>query len=203
MPTETTGRTPHDLAAELTVLRDVDWASVWAGPPQGEREVREWCGRYGWEPLTFDRQLEVRGRSGGPLTFYAGGMWRPVSSVGYDAWHVKAERADANTTVLSGADTAWPAHLDAAAAVLGAPVWAGPWDAPDFPEPPDPRYWESARTRLRERSPYRLAYWWAPSGDAAFVLDQSVSFPTWTPDLPGSSAITLAVRPAPRRGSAE
>ncbi|MFF5934590.1 hypothetical protein [Streptomyces sp. NPDC012508] len=36
MPTETTGRTPQDLAAELASMRAVDdWPSVWSGPPQG------------------------------------------------------------------------------------------------------------------------------------------------------------------------
>ncbi|WP_327254237.1 hypothetical protein [Streptomyces sp. NBC_01244] len=48
MLTETSGRGAQDLAAELEGLRDVDWASVWAGTPQGgSPEFREWCERYG------------------------------------------------------------------------------------------------------------------------------------------------------------
>ncbi|MGW0946085.1 hypothetical protein ACWD4O_26600 [Streptomyces sp. NPDC002623] len=200
MLTETTGRTAQDLAAELTVLRGVDWASVWPGPPWGPESVlREWCGRYGWEPLTFDRQLAVRGPSGGKLTFYSDGQWAPVSGVGYDAWHVKADEAGANSAVLAAADQHWPVCLDAAAGVLGAPVWTGAWDAEDFPEPPAPTFWEARESRLRRRSPYRLAHWTTPGeGGAAFVLEQSVSFPTWTQDRPGGSMISLSVYPAVR-----
>ncbi|AOR33072.1 hypothetical protein BFF78_20180 [Streptomyces fodineus] len=197
MLTETTGRTPQDLATELAVLRDADWASVWAGPPMPEPELREWCGRYGWEPLTFDRQLVVRGRSGGELTLSSNGQWSPVSSVRYDAWDVRAGEAADNGTVLSSADEAWPGYLDAAVSALGAPVWAGSWDAEDFPEPPTPAFWRGRESRLSKRSPYRLAYWAPRSADgAAFVLDQSVSFPTWTQDLPGGSMICLTARAA-------
>jgi hypothetical protein len=201
MLTETTGRTAQDLAAELTVLRGVDWASVWAGPPQSGIELRQWCGRYGWEPLTTDRQLVVRGRAGGELTFYANGLWAPVTGIGYDAWRVRAGGADANAAVLSAAVGTWPSYLEAAVDALGTPVWTGSWEARDFPEPAEPSHWDSAEARMRKRSPYRLAYW-AVSG-AVFVLRQTVAFPTWTQDRPGSSMITLSVYPEPGKQGAE
>lgn len=59
MRTETTGRTPQGTAAEPASMRAVDdWPSVWSGPRRGgSAEFDERCGRYGWEPQTFDRQL--------------------------------------------------------------------------------------------------------------------------------------------------
>ncbi|MER5714366.1 hypothetical protein [Streptomyces sp. NPDC002132] len=136
MLTETTGRTAQDLASEPAALREADWASVWPGPPWGpERELREWCGRQGWEPLT-----------------------------------------------------------------------SGAWGAEDFPEPPDPAFWEDRASRLRRRSPYRMAHWTTgglSGAGAVFVLDQSVSFPTWTRDQPGGSMISLSVCPAAGERRAE
>ncbi|MFF0001598.1 hypothetical protein, partial [Streptomyces avermitilis] len=82
MLTETTGRTAQDLAVELAVLRDADWAALWAGAPQSAIDLERWCGRYGWEPRTSDRQLVVRTGNGGELTFDSGGIWgSPVTSV--------------------------------------------------------------------------------------------------------------------------
>ncbi|MEV5873605.1 hypothetical protein AB0L75_05085 [Streptomyces sp. NPDC052101] len=200
MLTETTGRTPQDLATELATLREVDWASVWAGPPQSGSELREWCGRYGWEPLTFDRQLRVRTTSGGELSFgntttYGSPLVRASLLA---CWRVTASGPQDNGAVLAAASEAWPVHLQAAVSAMGAPVWHGQWDAEDFPEPSDPAFWEARESRLANRSPFRMAYW-APVGEApgqaVYVLDQSVSFPTWTEDLPGGSMISLAVYP--------
>ncbi|GAA0280409.1 hypothetical protein GCM10010302_17730 [Streptomyces polychromogenes] len=200
MLTETTGRTPQGLAAELAGLKAVDdWPSVWSGPPQGgSGAFNEWCGRYGWQPQTFDRQLLVETRSGGRWTFYdrIGGEWSPLVSLTHYPWQVKAGSAAENNEVLTTAAAVWPAHLEAAVGVLGAPTWTGPWDAPDFPEPPHPSYWHSREARMRSRRPYRFAYW-APGGDVPgtpfIVLSQSVAFPTWTTDMAGASAIVLDV----------
>ncbi|KUN10526.1 hypothetical protein AQI95_02110 [Streptomyces yokosukanensis] len=105
MLTETTGRDPQDLAAELAVLREVDWASVWAGPPQSANELREWCGRYGWEPLTFDRQLRVRTTTGGELSFGNTTTYgSPLVSAGLTAcWRVTASGPQDNGAVLAAA----------------------------------------------------------------------------------------------------
>ncbi|MFJ1731143.1 hypothetical protein [Streptomyces sp. NPDC088254] len=79
MLTETTGRTAQDLAAELAVLREADWASVWPGPPWGpERELREWCGRQRWEPLAFVRAEPARRVAGSE--FLPGVDVRPVAN---------------------------------------------------------------------------------------------------------------------------
>ncbi|MET9320857.1 hypothetical protein ABZX75_11825 [Streptomyces sp. NPDC003038] len=200
MLTETTGRTAQDLAAELEGLRRVDWASVWAGPPQGGSPgFRAWCERYGWEPQTFDRQLVVRTATGGRLTFESGGFWNPVESVSHYGWQVKAGAAEENPAVLDLAAETWPEYVAAATGVLNAPAWAGSWDTADFPEPPAPGYWPEREFRLKSRRPYRFAYWGGTgSGGAAepfVVLSQSIAFPTWAADMPGASAISLEVRP--------
>ncbi|MEU2582822.1 hypothetical protein ABZ612_07635 [Streptomyces avermitilis] len=195
MLTETTGRTPRDLATELAGLRDVDWPWVWTGPPQGgSPEFREWCARYGWEPRNVEGNLDVRTRSGGELTFGAGGFWNPVDRVGHLAWHLDADAAGDNPQVVATAAEAWPVYLGAAESVLGTPTWTGPWDSSDFPDAPHESAWGGRDFRLQTRSPYRVAYW-APAGgrpgQPLVVLDQSVSFPTWTEDTAGSSMISL------------
>ncbi|MCX4527032.1 MULTISPECIES: hypothetical protein [unclassified Streptomyces] len=202
MLTETTGRTPQDLAAELANLRAVDdWPSVWSGPPEGgSGEFTEWCGRYGWEPLTFDRQLRLRTPGGGSWTFFdrVGGQWSPLASLVHWAWQPKADAAAENSAVFDTAAATWPAYLRAAEGVLGTPTWTGAWDAADFPEPPHPSYWSDREERVLDREPYRFAYWAPGSGVPGLpfiVLTQSVTFPTWTTDMPGGSAISLEVYP--------
>ncbi|MGW2204006.1 hypothetical protein [Streptomyces sp. NPDC001774] len=197
MPTEKTGHTAQDLAAELTGLRGVDWTSVWAGPPQGgSAEFRAWCGRYGWEPQTVEGNLKVHTRTGGEMTLWSDGLWTPVHKLALYVLSLRASSPTDNSETVALADASWPEYLGAAEGVLGPAVWSGAWDAPDFPEPPEPQFWRSRDARLRTRSPYRLAYW-EPVGDApgqaCFVLKQTVSFPTWTTDMPGSSTITLNV----------
>ncbi|RPF41331.1 hypothetical protein EDD96_5128 [Streptomyces sp. Ag109_G2-6] len=197
---ETTGRTPQDLAAELAGLKAVDdWPSVWSGPPQsGTWEFKTWCGRYNWEPLTFDRQLRVRTGSGGKWTFYdrAGGQWSPVRTLVHYAWQLMAEDAAENSAVFDTMAATWPEFLGAATSVLGAPTWTGPWDAVDFPEPPNPRYWADRDERMLNREPYRFAYW-APEagvpGQPFIVLSQTVAFQTWTSQMEGGAAVSLDV----------
>ncbi|MFE7807581.1 hypothetical protein ACFU51_23520 [Streptomyces sp. NPDC057430] len=197
MLTENTGRTAQDLAAELAGLRGVDWGSVWAGPPQGgSAEFREWCGRYGWEPQTVEGNLKVHTPSGGGMTFWSDGLWTPVSSLTHYASRLRASTAAENAELIESADSAWPAYLAAAESVLGPAAWSGPWNAPDFPEPPEPHFWRERESRLKTRNPYRLAVWQPvgdPPGQALFILTQSVAFPTWTNELPGSSTIALDV----------
>ncbi|MFF3726530.1 hypothetical protein ACFYYM_29640 [Streptomyces erythrochromogenes] len=202
MLTETTGRTPQDLAAELTGLKAVDdWPSVWSGPPEGgSTEFDTWCGRYGWEPLTSDRQLRVRTRSGGKWTFYdqAGGLWSPLARLVHYTWQLKAGTAAENSAVFDTAAATWPEFLGAAVAVLGAPTWTGSWDSVDFPEPPHPSYWSDQGERMLNREPYRFAYWAPEAGVPGLpfiTLTQSVTFPTWTADSAGGSAVSLEIHP--------
>ncbi|MFF1445508.1 hypothetical protein [Streptomyces sp. NPDC058295] len=195
MPTERTGRTPQDLAAELAGLMTVDWPWVWSGPPQGGSPAfREWCERYGWAPQNAEGDLRVLTGTGGRLTFGSGGRWNPVTDIDYVARDLAAVSATENEQVIAATAEDWTQHLNAAAGVLGAPSWSGTWDAPDFPEPPHERYWPSRDFRSKTRRPYRFAYWAPATGrpeQPLVVLDQSVSFPTWTETAPGGSMIWL------------
>ncbi|MGW7313856.1 hypothetical protein [Streptomyces sp. NPDC054865] len=197
MLTETSGRNAEDLAAELEGLRGVDWASVWQGPPQdGSSECRAWCGRYGWEPQTADRNLVLHSRAGGEWTLESNGNRHPVESLTHWAWHAETTEAVENARVLAQVDEVWPEFLKAAEGVLGPAAWSGPWDAHDFPEPPVRGFWPGRDHGLKTRTPYRMAFW-TPTGqqpgDPCLVLAQSVSFATWTTDTPGSSRIRLGV----------
>lgn len=197
MLTETSGRSAQDLAAELEGLRGVDWASVWAGPPQGgSSECREWCARYGWEPQTADRNLVVSTPGGGKWTLESNSNWHPVYRLTHWAWRTKVDEASENPGLLTHASKEWPAFLKAAEDVLGPAAWSGPWDAQDFPEPPEPDFWPDGEYRVKTRTPYRMAYW-NPTGEnpgqAVIVLRQSVSFAAWTADTPGSAQIRLSV----------
>ncbi|MET9605161.1 hypothetical protein ABZZ17_08840 [Streptomyces sp. NPDC006512] len=201
MLTETTGRTPQDLAAELTGLRAVDdWPSVWSGPPQGGTpEFYAWCERYGWEPQTTERSLWVRTRSGGDWTLFPvlGGDWSPLASLRHQGWHLTAGSGEENPDVHTAAAETWSTYLEAAEAALGSPTWSGQWDSPDFPEPPHPAYWRDREERALSRNPFRFAYW-APEtavpGQPCITLSQSVSFQTWTTDGgPGASAVSVDV----------
>ncbi|MGW7343641.1 hypothetical protein [Streptomyces sp. NPDC054854] len=121
MLTETSGRNAEDLAAELEGLRGVDWASVWQGPPQGgSSECRAWCGRYGWEPQTADRNLVLHSRAGGEWTLESNGNRHPVESLTHWAWHAETTEAVENARVLAQVDEVWPEFLKAAEGVLGA-----------------------------------------------------------------------------------
>ncbi|MFJ3841400.1 hypothetical protein ACIPY6_38645 [Streptomyces sp. NPDC090054] len=197
MLSETSGRNAQDLAAELEGLRGVDWASIWQGPPQGgSSECRGWCERYGWEPQTADRNLVVSSKAGGRWTFEANGNWDPVFRLTHWAWRLSADEASENPGLLTRAADEWPEFLKAAENVLGPAAWNGPWDAPDFPEPPEAAFWEDREYRLETRTPYRMAYW-KPVGEhpgqAVIVLVQSVSFAAWTSAMPGSSLLRLTV----------
>ncbi|MGW4503070.1 hypothetical protein ACWENO_00355 [Streptomyces sp. NPDC004436] len=198
---EETGRTPQDMAAELANMKAVDdWPSVWSGSPQGgSTEFAEWCDRNGWDPLTSDRQLRVRTTGGGRWTFFdRAGMGGPLIALEHYAYQLKAETAAENGEVFSAVEASWPTFLQVGQGVLGLPTWTGSWDASDFPEPPRHWYWNGRDERMLNREPYRFAYW-APAGavpgEPYFVLSQTVSFPTWTADTPGGTAVSLEVFP--------
>ncbi|MFF3016558.1 hypothetical protein [Streptomyces sp. NPDC057939] len=196
MLTETSGRNAQDLAAELEGLRGVDWASVWEGPPQGgSSECRAWCERYGWEPQTADRKLVVVSRVEGRWSLESNELWAPVDSLSHWAWRVEAADAVENPALLAHAAEQWPEFLRSAESVLGQPAWSGPWDAADFPEPPERGFWPDRDYRIQTRTPYRMAYWTvgAHPGQAVVIQEQAVSFMTWTDDGPGTSNLQLTV----------
>ncbi|MGW6565429.1 hypothetical protein [Streptomyces sp. NPDC054975] len=198
MLTETTGRTPQDLVAELKDELAVDWLQAWQGLPQpGGAELQRLCEGYGWKtspPIDERVSMTVQTRTGASLTIDMGSDWGHVRKVSHYAWHVRAGDPSENGDVIARAAEDWPEYLRAVESVLGAPTWTGPWDAADFPEPPHPSYWPDQAFRLESRRPYRFAHW-APVGDSQgrphIVLSQSVSFPTWTTTAPGGSRLRL------------
>ncbi|MFJ3581235.1 hypothetical protein ACIPPS_03210 [Streptomyces sp. NPDC090127] len=197
MPTETTGRTPHDLAAELTAELAVDWPRLWRGLPQlGGPEFRTLFESCGWEyevPVHERGAVSVRTPTDAHLTVFMDGRHR-VEVARHYACQVMADDPAENAAVLARAAQDWPDHLKAVESVLGPPTWTGPWDAADFPEPPHPSYWPDGAYRLENRSPEALAYW-EPAGGAEgrpwVLLEQSVSRPTRTTTRPGSFLVTL------------
>jgi hypothetical protein len=153
-------RTPQELVTELRGLSDVDWPTVWAGPPLPGQGLDMWCAQYGWTPQSFERVLEVRTDTGGEFVFSApGGRWAPVDAVNHWVWGAGAETAEDNPAVLAAADRAWPVYVTAACSVLGEPTWEGAWDAGDFPESLGTHPLGSREFRLTKKNPYRLAYW--------------------------------------------
>ncbi|MFJ8507688.1 hypothetical protein [Streptomyces avermitilis] len=162
MPTTEIEESPQQLAAELAGLRHVDWPAVWAGPPNPGQALDDWCALFGWKPLAQDRVLAVRTPTGGRLSItpVTEGGWSPVKSLGWTAWHLRADASDENDRVLELAAAAWPAYEAAAREVLGEPEFSGAWDSPDFPEPPAGAHWLPSRERrLRTRNPHRFAVW--------------------------------------------
>jgi hypothetical protein len=153
-------RTPQELVTELRGLADVEWPTIWSGPPLPGQGLDMWCAQFGWTPLSFERVLQVRTDTGGEFDLNAsGGSWAPVDSVSHWVWGAGAETAADNPAVLEAADRAWPVYLTAACSALGEPSWEGTWEADDFPESLGTHPLGSREFRLTRKNPYRLAYW--------------------------------------------
>ncbi|MCX4509328.1 hypothetical protein OHA27_03220 [Streptomyces sp. NBC_01619] len=156
-------RTPQQLIEELRGLADVDWATVWNGPPYPGQGLDMWCAQFNWVPTAFERVLSVRTDAGGELAFPSSGNWAPVHAVTQEQWGAWAEAGADNPLVLERAAHVWPQYLTAACAVLGEPAWEGSWDSEDFPESLGGYRIPEPDERVADRSPYRLAYWMSAS----------------------------------------
>ncbi|MFD3872306.1 hypothetical protein [Streptomyces sp. NPDC058623] len=153
-------RTPQELITELRGLADVDWETVWNGPPLPGQGLDMWCAQFGWTPTQFEYVLNVVTDTGGALTLNAlGGSWAPVQSLSHWVWGDNAETPEGNPRVLAEAERVWPVYVTAMCSVLGEPAWEGAWDSPSFPAELGPYAIPEAESRLREKSPYRIAYW--------------------------------------------
>ncbi|MFF7300262.1 hypothetical protein [Streptomyces sp. NPDC008265] len=185
-----TDHPPQQLAAELAGLLRVDWRAVWAGLPEDEALLAEWCAGFGWTPLWPQSGLWVRTPGGGRVHLASsGGSGRPVTRASYTAWRVQADAQADDAAVVEVALDRYGAHLAQLTAVLGAPAWSGAWDSPDFPEPPALGRWGDAADRLERKAPYRLAQWrWANPLAPVVVLDL---YCRTQPPGPGGGTITL------------
>ncbi|KUN10518.1 hypothetical protein AQI95_02060 [Streptomyces yokosukanensis] len=192
-------RTPQELVTELRGLAEVDWPTMWAGPPLPGQGLDMWCAQYGWIPLSFERVLQVRTDTGGEFVLSApGGSWAPVDSVRHWVWGAGAETAEDNPAVLEAADHAWPVYLTAACSVLGEPTWEGSWSADDFPDRVCGLDLADPEDRLDERNPYRLAYWLPRSGTGPLVvMDIALAVGTAHSEWDGAANLSVTFRPRP------
>ncbi|MEU3301104.1 hypothetical protein ABZ729_14945 [Streptomyces sp. NPDC006678] len=195
---ERVSRTPQQLIEELRGLADVDWATVWNGPPYPGQGLDMWCAQFNWVPTAFERVLSVRTDAGGELAFPSSGSWAPVHTVTQEQWGAWAEAGADNPLVLERAAHVWPHYLTAACAVLGEPAWEGSWDSEDIPEKLGGFRIPPREKRVKYKSPYRMAYWSprAP-GQALAVLATSLGLGTAGTDEPSGAILSLKFYPAP------
>ncbi|MFF3847089.1 hypothetical protein [Streptomyces sp. NPDC002328] len=192
-------RTPQELVTELRGLTDVDWPTVWAGPPYPGKGLDMWCAQFGWTPLSFERVLQVRTDTGGELDLNAsGGSWAPVDNLSHWIWGAGAEAVEDNPAVLEAADQAWPVYLTAVCSVLGEPAWEGTWEADDFPESLGTHPLGSREFRLTRKNPYRLAYWMRREGGGPLaVMTITLASGTAQGRFPGAANMAVKFYPRP------
>lgn len=193
-------RAPQELVTELRGLVNVDWPTVWAGPPYPGRGLEMWCGQFGWTPLSFERVLQVRTDTGGEFTLNnLGGTWAPVTHLSHWLWGAHSTTVEDNPALLAEAAHVWQVYVTAASSVLGEPTWEGAWDAEDFPEDLSGYDTGSRAYRLEQRNPYRLAYWMPQetAGPLA-ILEIKLKGDTAssTPD-PGGANMSMRFYPGP------
>ncbi|MFY7630377.1 hypothetical protein [Streptomyces sp. NY05-11A] len=86
--------------------------------------------------------------------------WAPVKQLSWTSWEVWAQDPSENDEVLAQSAGTWASYVAAARPVLGEPAFAGAWDDPAFPEPPNERHWlMPLDLRLEDMDPYRMAMW--------------------------------------------
>ncbi|MFM9691989.1 hypothetical protein [Streptomyces europaeiscabiei] len=192
-------RTPQELATELSGLTDVDWPTVWAGPPYPGQGLDMWCAQFGWVPTSFERILQVRTDTGGEFVLHAsGGSWAPVADVSHWLWGIGAETGEDNPAVLAEAARVWPVYLTAACSVWGEPTWEGPWDAADFPDVIGGQEFSDPGERSEERDPYRLAYWLPRSSVGPLVvMSVALAVGTAQQEWDGAANMSIEFRPRP------
>lgn len=192
-------RTPQELVTELSGLTDVDWPTVWAGPPYPGQGLDMWCAQFNWVPTSFERILQVRTDTGGEFVLHApGGSWAPVADVSHWVWGIGAETGEDNPGVLAEAARAWPVYLTAACSVLGEPTWEGAWDTEGFPDSLGTLDLGSPSYRARTQNPHRLAYWMPHTSVAPLVvMTISLSVGTAQQEWEGAANLSIEFRPRP------
>ncbi|WP_215448052.1 hypothetical protein [Streptomyces sp. ATCC 21386] len=192
-------RTPQELITELRGLSDVDWPTVWAGPPYPGKGLDMWCAQFDWVPTSFERVLQIRTDTGGSFTLNnLGGSWAPVTHVSHWLWGAGAEAVEDNPEVLAEAARVWPLYLTAACAVLGEPTWEGAWDAEDFPENLGNHDVGSREYRHAQQNPHRLAYWMPRESTGSLVVLEIFLKGNTASRAPRAGAANLSVKFHPR-----
>ncbi|MEJ8656956.1 hypothetical protein [Streptomyces sp. MS1.AVA.4] len=191
-------RTPQQLIEELRGLADVDWATVWNGPPYPGQGLDMWCAQFNWVPTSFERVLSVRTDSEGELWFPSSGNWAPVHAVVQEQWGAWADTGADNPLVLERAAVVWPQYLTAACSVLGEPAWEGSWESKDFPEGLGSYTIPDREKRIARKSPYRLAYWMPASpGKPLSVLELTLGAGATETVKPRGALLNLEFHPRP------
>ncbi|MEU3783625.1 hypothetical protein [Streptomyces sp900129855] len=192
-------RTPQELVTELRGLRNVDWPTIWSGPPYPGKGLDMWCAQFDWVPTSFERVLQVRTDTGATLTLNnVGGRWAPVTDVSHWLWGAGAETVEDNPSLLAEAARVWPMYVTAAAAVMGEPTWEGSWDAEDFPENLGNHDVGSRAYRLAQQNPHRLACWMPSEASAPLVILEILLRANTAAQSPRPGAANLSVRFHPR-----
>ncbi|WP_411084024.1 hypothetical protein [Streptomyces sp. cmx-18-6] len=196
---ERVSRTPQQLIDELHGLADVDWETVWNGPPYPGQGLDMWCAQFNWVPTSFERILSVRTDTEGELTLFpSGGSWAPVLSVVQNQWGAWAETGPDNPLVLERAEHVWPLYLTAACSALGEPTWEGAWDSDDFPEQLGGYRIPDRTERIEDQDPYRLAYWMPRSPDRPLVVvDLGTGLGVTGTENPSGANLNLTICPGP------
>ncbi|WP_328506530.1 hypothetical protein [Streptomyces sp. NBC_00391] len=192
-------RTPQELVTELRGLADVDWPTIWDGPPYPGKGLDMWCAQFDWVPTSFERVLEVRTDTGGSfLLNNLAGSWAPVTNLSHWLWGAGAEAVEENTALLTEVARVWPVYLTAACSVLDEPTWEGAWAAEDFPENLGNNDVGSRAYRLEQQNPHRLAYWMPREATGPLVImEVSLKADTAGP-MPRRGAANLSIKFHPR-----
>ncbi|MEU3018060.1 hypothetical protein ABZ635_11785 [Nocardiopsis sp. NPDC007018] len=188
----------ESLLSELRDLKQLDWGSVWEGPPTViDPGFEEWCAQRGWTPLTYERTLDVTTRSGNTATLSSNGHWSPVMSLDFFTSLVKAETEvpeEKEEIIQRGVD-GWRRYTDLISRVWGTPTWSGAAGDSDFPEAPvDSSLWTPESSR---GNPYRLSFW-GPGTDPhgpVVVLDLGITLDTWSPDYGAAMNVSMSFSP--------
>ncbi|MFF3016569.1 hypothetical protein [Streptomyces sp. NPDC057939] len=191
-------RTPQELITELRGLAGVDWETVWNGPPLPGQGLDMWCAQFGWTPTQFEYVLNVVSDTGGVLTLNAlGGSWAPVQSLSHWVWGCAAQSPEGNPQVLAEAARVWPLYVTAVCSALGEPAWEGAWDSSAFPTELGPHAVPKLETRLRQKRPYRIAYW-EPAAPGGALTSLYVAPAMGTADGSRTGVVNMSLKVYPR-----
>jgi hypothetical protein len=181
--TEHSDTEPDQLPGDLRQLRRVRWRDVvdWSGESVETFESR--LAALGWALVNVDPVSALRLPSGAVYE-----LDEYDRSVSHWAWRAQASTIDENDELFVRAERTWRQYLTTATQALGTPDRSSRWDNYDFTS----LYpLISDDVRLRERTPYRLAYW--DFDKTRLLLWINVFTGTSTKRRPGTVALVVTV----------